>query len=76
MSQDSVLGTLADCASSRGLVNSLAIPGLASWGTLSRPSGLFLVIIPTQDYSQPSLRDSVRKWSSHAGYKGRTLQKS
>ena len=77
MSQDStaVLGTLADCAFSRGLVSSLAIPGLSSWDIFSRPFGTVPGCHPypgltsrtnVLGYSQPSLRDSVRKWSSHA----------
>ena len=50
------------------------MPRIASWDILSRPCGTgpWCLILPRTNvlgYSQPSLRDSVRKWSSHAGSK-------
>ena len=62
----------ADCEFSRRVVSPLAIPGLASWDILSRPwrDCSRMSSLPRTGvlaYSQPSLRDSVCKSSSHAG---------
>ena len=67
-SQDSSPGRIV---SSRRVVSPLAIPGLASWDILSRPwrdcsSMSSLPRTSVLGYSQPSLRDSVCKSSSHA----------